>query len=232
VSPWLFVGIGLVVLGPLVERWIVARAVAPIVQSVRRLRLVSAQPVRREPVGADHPRLQSHASYFESTSRELASRGFVILGDLLEYREDVAAQDGTICGWFAMLTTAERSVPVMLLVTELVPAAFVVTFSGSTPNPLAIPPTIHRTILEGSPGLDAAVEAQRRGIAAHGPAVARPVQSSDQAVAVVDSVRSHINAWRTQQPPAELLDLDLRSLLAGSYEKLHRAVKRSMRGHR
>jgi hypothetical protein len=237
---WLFIGVALIVLGHLIARRIETRAVAPIVQHIRLLRLASTRSPRREPAGPEHPRLQSFAPYYESTSRELASRGFVGLGDLVEYKADgteagvarwFAAEDGTTSGWFAMVVTPKRSVPVMMLITELVPTRFVVTQFGASPNELAVPPTVQRTRVEQSLGLDAAIEAHRRGIAALGPASARPVHSRDDAIAVIDSLRSHVSAWRAQRTPAELLDLDLRSMLPERYHELQRLVKRSMPQH-
>jgi hypothetical protein len=241
-SVWLLIGGGLIVLGHLIERWIVARAVAPIVQGVRRLRLASTKAARRERPAADHPGLGSHATYYELTSQQLLTRGFLVLGDLVEYRTDgteagvtrwFAVADGTIWGWFAMSVSPERPTPtpVMVLITELIPEGFVTTYFGSHPNPIAVPPTVHRSFIEYSAGLDAAVDAHRQGIAAHGQARVHPVDSCEGAVALLESARLHVNEWRARQPPAELLDLDLRGVLPTTYGKLHRAVKRAMPNH-
>jgi hypothetical protein len=235
-SLWLFIGVGLIVLGHWIARRIESKAVMPIVEGIRRMRHAAKANPRRSPAPRDHPRLQAESDYYESTTRDLAARGFVALGDLVEFREDgtevgvsrwFAAEDGSISGWFAMMPA--RSTPVMMLVSELVPTRFIVTFLGGPTTRLAIPPTVQRTVVEHSRGIDAAIKLHRQGIEASRTDHARAVHSQEEAVATVESLRSHVNTWRSQQDPEELVELDLRSVLPERSDGLARVVKRVMR---
>jgi hypothetical protein len=117
-------------------------------------------------------------------------------------------------------------------VTELGPAAFVVTRLGGPTTQLALPPTIQKAVLDPTVGVDGAIEAHRRVIAQHGLGTPRLVRTLDDAVAVIDALHSHRNAWRAQQKPPELLDLDIRALLTERNEEVIRAMKRFMPKHK
>ena len=151
--------------------------------------------------------------------------GMQPLGDFVECaygREPAGARRGftdpavTLYGWLA------RGGPTKAMVMVLVPATatdvYLTRLTPAAGGLLAAPPWAHREAVAYARGIAGALERHRERSAG----VTGAVQ--DTAVAALQAelvrVRAMTIAWRQAQPPAALLDADLRSMLGPHYDRI------------
>ena len=121
------------------RRAAVEKYVRVLADAIVGLRALAGAPSSRRPAPPDHAKLLQHAEHFATAAGELESLGCTILGDLEELKADGSSagalrwfidHSGTICGWFAVIASKTRPVPVMLIHSELTPLKFLLSQHG------------------------------------------------------------------------------------------------------
>lgn len=213
-----------------------SQAIGRLADSITRLRAIVSRPTNRRPAAADHPVLVRRAAQYDQFTRDLASDGGGVLGDLEEINPDGSSagvtrwfrdRTGQVAGWFAVVEHPSATMPAMYLVTELVPASFVVTHQSLVNRVVAAPPTIIREHLAPGQPVQAVLALHRQRL----PEGAAPVQvqTLDEATTMVDRLRTHIQDWRRQQDRDQLIELDLRRVLGAQYDRVGPSVARRLR---
>ena len=210
---------------------------------VAEMRRLATQATRRRPVGPEDARLAAPHDLLEAVERELSEQGLLVLGDLVEERPDGSPAGitrwfvdpgRTVCGWFGVARTRESGAinPIMMLFSEADSGEFFVTGRGASSRTLARPPSVHRTFLGWSDGLARVLEQHRAHVAqgaSGGGAALRRVERIDEAVALLGRMRESTARWRASQPPAALLEEDVRLVLQERSEDLGPHLVRLMR---
>ncbi|MFN8653768.1 MAG: hypothetical protein U0133_17815 [Gemmatimonadales bacterium] len=213
-----------------------SQAIGRLTDSITRLRAIVARPTRRRPAAASHPVLQRRAAQYEQFARDLASDGGVVLGDSEEIQPDGSSagvtrwfrdRTGQVTGWYAVVEHPSATIPAMYILSELVPTTFFVTHQSTVNRVVAAPPTVVREHLAPGQPVQAVLALHRQRLPAG--ANALTVGTIEEAQAMVDRLRSHIQEWRTRQDQDQLIDLDLRSVLGAQYDRVGPAVARRIR---
>lgn len=194
------------------------------------IRAVAGASSSRRPAPPDHAKLLQHAEHFATAARELESLGCTILGDLEELKADGSSagalrwfidRSGTICGWFAVIASKTRPVPVMLIHSELTPLKFLLSQHGGAELALARAPTSPRFYYATTVPLQTVFDQHRAHLTAMAPAVPQVIADLADAEAMFDRGRAHLQQWRAAQDPEALIALDVESVLRvreGAYE--------------
>ena len=208
--------------------------VSSLATAIAKLRAMTTQEIRyrRPPAGTEVP--PDLAGHFEAASHELAREGFRELGDALE--EDAggtvagttrwfADASGTVCGWFSVVA-AQPPIPAMMLFSESAAGEFGVTTRGGSTIALVRPPSMHWLALGWESGLAGTLD-RHRGLLDPGATLTR-VATLEDATGMLARLRAATARWRAAQPPATLLEQDLRQLLGGRYADLGRPLTERM----
>jgi len=151
--------------------------------------------------------------------------GMQALGDFVEVpegREPSGAlrgfsdPTGTIYGWMARIGATKAMV--MVLVTATDTDIYLTRLTPAAGGLLSAPPWAHREVVAYQRGVEGALERHRARVAAVTGAMR--VTTVAELQAELARVRGMTIAWRQAQPPAALLDADLRSMLGRHYDTL------------
>lgn len=229
--------------GELILLLAIAIALIFVLRARRRLALLAAQiqdlrehamkPITYRPAGSDI----DLGAELAATTREAEAAGFTMLGDYIEesplrdggmpMRWFVDAR-GTTFGWMAPFEVAgKREIVIVLMSHEL--AAQTITSRAPRASALTRPPFVRVQHVDLTASFADVVAKHReaadldddtRGFV--------PVRTFEQVSHELERMRGKVIAWREQQPPNELLDADLRSLLGPQYARLGDAMRRRL----
>jgi hypothetical protein len=202
------------------------RRLAALIQSMRQKSLGDA---RFAPVDARDPRDHRVRRVYADISRELGESGLKALGDVFEERDDGSVggvvswfrtDDGLVCGWFGIAHYR----PVMLLFSESAAGDYYITGRGSPEPSLARPPVVHRAGGEWGEGAPRALQ-RHRALAGTNASDLHKVATLDDAVALLQRLRTTVAQWRQAQPQEALLEADLRATLGRHYDRFAADVR-------
>jgi hypothetical protein len=185
-------------------------------RTIREQRLLAMIPITYEPAGA---RWQPSLDGLE------VPPGMSALGDFVEVpagraptgaMRGITDAAGTTFGWVAK--AGASGVSVMLLVSANDTGSYVTVLSPVSAGLTASPPFVHRERAESHRSAAAALARHTRRIA--GVAGLIRVRTLDELQAALRRLRGKTIDWRAAQPPATLLDADLRSILGPLYDEL------------
>jgi len=151
--------------------------------------------------------------------------GMQALGDFVEVPEGrepsgalrgFASPDGTTYGWLARVGPTKATVTVLVSATET--EVYLTRHTPAAGGMLAAPPWAHRVAVPYSRTIAGAVGDHRERVASAQGLVT--VKTLEDLQAELARVRGMTIAWRQAQPPAALLDADLRSMLGRHYDTL------------
>lgn len=209
------------------------RAFEKVAEAVENMRRASLEQPRYVAVDTRDPRDAHARERFAEASRELEANGFRVLGDLMEATPDRAVtgvvawfgdESGTICGWFGVL---RGNKPVMLLFSETASGDFFVTGRGGADLRVTQPPTLHHAHGPWEEGFTEQLRRHRDQLGQRPGAVELTrVQSAEEGSELVRRLRAAVTKWRAAQPPAVLLEGDVRRLLGDRYDELGPGVLR------
>ena len=201
-----------------------ARNLVPGIQAMRRL---ASQEIRYRPLRADESIPADAAYLFDQAQRELTAQGLVVLGDLMEQAPQGAPaptrwfidKTQTVCGWFGVVRNkAKGSInPVMMFFSEG-RDAFFITGRGTTGTATAQPAINHRVWLEWDVGLGETLRRHQAQIAEQRAVATQQAATLDAGPALVGRLRDRTARWRAAQPPAELLEADVRGLVGDNWD--------------
>jgi len=204
---------------------------------IETLRRAAMRDMRRRTPGPADALTGAVQALYDTNTRELQDAGLTILGDQVEEQDDGSPMGtsrwfvdgdgggGTICGWFAAIpikTSPGKFRNLMLFFSESEAGQFLTTSRGTPELGLARPPTTHRQFVAWTEGVRRALERHLSLVdSAAGPGAAmRRVATLDEAVALLQRLRTHIAAWRAAQPADALLEADARNVLRDRYNEL------------
>lgn len=157
-----------------------------------------------------------------SAVADLVAAGLSTLGNLVEEGESKLVThwfvdaSRTTFGWVALARGAGRLVPVMLFASHRADGAVYTRRVPKLPM-LQQPPFIRRQDVPPSTTLAEAL-AKHRELAGAGDWIR--IDSLDDVIREMPRMRDLMIAWRDAQPPADLLDQDLRLILGKHYAQL------------
>lgn len=205
---------------------------------IRSLRSLAANSHVYRPPTASERIPESDLPLFSSASAELGSAGFTVLADLMGVpagREPsgitrwFAAPDGRVVGWFGVARSARvpPGVPIFALLSRAPDGLYLATVRGAPGVRPAPPPFVRRTDVPGTRPFAELLAAHDAAIAASGVPRARLEvrTTADGAVSLYGEQHASISAWRASQPPAALLDADLREILGARHDELAPALR-------
>jgi hypothetical protein len=217
----------------------VRRKLRTLADQIRLLRRTAVEDVHYRPARADETWLETSRERYEAMTRELEEKGQRIFGDLVEEDGSGTARgmarwfgddDGTICGWLAVLPPERGSHTAMFLFSESRTPEFFVSHLGPTGVHLAVPPFVRRTDHPPADGVAATLQSHRRATSSDREASwLRRTDDLDAAVALVTRLREATAEWRASQWEEKLLVEDLRAILQDRFEKLSPALLRLLK---
>ena len=224
----------------LYSRTVNRKRLGPLVRGIEEMRRMATRDITRRPASPGDLAADVLPSY-EAAAREVREQGLTLLGDLVELYPDGRSAgvtrwfvDGlrTTCGWFGVTRSREAGAitPAMLLFSESDSGEFFVTTRGGSRTSLAGPPFVHRTHLDWGEGLARVAERHRAEATpgSGGRSALRRVEQLDEAVALLGRLRESGARWRASQPPADLLEADVRSVLQERFSELGPLVMKLM----
>lgn len=226
------VGFGLLlvlaVLNTLRARAINRRVARNLVPGVRAMRKLAGQVIGYRPLRPDESIPSDATSLFEAARQELTANGLVVLGDLMEAPPQGPANPTrwftdathTVFGWFGVLRNKAQGTvnPVMLFFSEGPRDAFFITGRGTGPTGTAQPPTQHRDFFGWGVGLAETLRRHQAQITNSGVTAVSQPATLETGPALVSRLREHAARWRAAQPPAELLQADVRALTGDKFD--------------
>lgn len=233
--PWILVGIGLTIALGLVLQ---AAASNRIARAIAQLRDIARRDIRHRPLEPKDRMSPDDQARFDALARSLEASGARFFDRVVELHADgsdagimqwFVDTEAATCGWFAVLASGRRRVPVVLLFSQSQDGHFIVTRWGMDGmGHLAGPPNLHRPAPESGDDIPAALRRHRecaRG-AGSGPLVTIPTMSA--ALALRERLNVVCRAWRTVQPRATLIEADARAMLPGPTASLVPGVVRKL----
>jgi hypothetical protein len=191
-------------------------------EKIRKLRELAATPVEYHPVtmpGIEHAIAVADLSLVD---RELADAGLAVLGDAMSSRDPqptrwFADADGGAFGWAGVLRLRGHLLRVAMVVSRRGESWW---FTRRAPSAVSLSraPFVHPKLLSMHTSMTELVASHRAF--AQGPGELARVTSLADAFRELQQMHDDNRAWRDRQPPAELLDHDLRAILGRHYVHL------------
>jgi len=204
------------------------RVARDLVPGVRELRKLASEVVSYRPLRSDESIPDEFIAFFDAAQQELTANGLVVLGDLMEVPlEDPSGptrwfidSTQTVCGWFGVLRNRAKGTlqPAMLFFSESSHDSYFITGRGSSGRSTAQPPSHHRDFFEWGVGLGETLRRHQAQITRSGAAVLRQPPTLEAGPALVRRLREHATRWRATQPPAELLEQDVRVVTGDKWD--------------
>ena len=198
------------------------RMLARLASSVETLRALTMREVTYEPRGPSDVIPPPARPAFEAFDRELREHGMTATGDLVEAMSSSVNierwfrdGDGSIFGWFGVTATGG---PAMVLFSESDDGTFIVTGRHAKGANLVDPPVVTRQRFDWAHGLGAVLDAHRARLT--GTSSWRRAPDAAAGAASLLRLRAAVARWRAAQPPDQLLEADLRSMLAERWDEL------------
>ncbi len=220
-------------------RYYTTRRVSPrLAVLIARFRDTAMTPSRRRPAPADHPVLQQQHVAYAAFAHDVTAAGGTLLGDWEEFKPDGSSAGVTrwfvdashhICGWFGVALHSTGQAPATCCVSQLAPLTYITTLRSQSDRRLASPPTLHGAHYGPEVPLGLLLEQHRTRLAQGSGGTPLSIATVSDAHALFDRLRSEVAAWRQEQDPAVLLELDLRSVLGEHYSRFGPAVARLLR---
>jgi hypothetical protein len=208
------------------------RKLVLLAEQIRGLRERSLERVtyRAAPAGAS-------GNSLDDITEEAQGLGLTMLGDRVEEAKVTSLERpmrwfvdgaGTTFGYFAPFEVEGAKFIVVVLMSHELDTQ---TISARQPasSTLARPPFVTLQHVAPATSLQQTLAKHRSkaGIDETGRAFV-PVKTFEEVEHELDRMREKVIAWRKAQPPAELLDLDLKALLGAQYAKLATSMKRRL----
>lgn len=193
-------------------------------KNIHKLRGLASTPItfrRVEPGDTAHA---ERLAALDAAGGELAAAGLEVLGDAIGSRDPQPVRwfvdrERTTFGWFGVLQLPRgRGIAHVAILLSHAGERWISTRRSPGTAGLAVPPFVSRQTLPPTTSLGQAL-AKHRELAGDPAKLAR-VETLDEATAAFQEQHAQIRAWRDQQPPAELLENDLRAALGRHYDRL------------
>ncbi len=191
---------------------------------IRHLRELAVRPLGYRRLEPSETALGAGLDRLTAETEQMRSLGFEILGDLIEDSESKLATRWfvdparTTFGWLGMIEARGMAIPVALFASHRADGAAYTRRVPRIPG-LAMPPFVRRQDVAATMDLAHALLAHNRFAGVEEGEWIR-VESLDDVIREMPRVRALTIAWREAQPPADLLDQDLRAILGKHYERL------------
>ena len=201
--------------------------IARLEQQIRKLRELSTRRLTYRRV-TDADRGLDAAGV--TAAFDLPAAGLEVLGDLVEESESklltrwFVDKPRTTFGWVGLARAGVGSIPVALLASHRADGAVYTRRVPKLPM-LKSPPFIRRQDLPPTTDLADAL-AKHRELAGEGDWI--KIESLEDVIREMPRIRDKMIAWRDAQPPADLLDQDLRLILGKHYEQLGARLARKL----
>ncbi|HTR49337.1 MAG TPA: hypothetical protein VMJ10_01440 [Kofleriaceae bacterium] len=189
---------------------------------IRSLRTIAESPLSYRQV---EPQRE-----LDALGGELDAVGLVVLGDAASHHDPKPSRwfrdrDGNAFGWIALAETRGIGIHVAVLISRRGDQLFVTRrIPGSVA--LAEPPFLRRCDVPISASLAETYAAHRRLVGDAAGLFA--VHALDEAMRELEQLRARAIAWRREQEPGLLLDLDLRAILGRHYAQLGEHLARRL----
>ena len=193
-------------------------------KNIQKLRGLASSPITFQRVAKGEPAHAERLAALDAAGGELAAAGLEVLGDAISNRDSQPVRwfvdhDHITFGWFGVLQLPRgRGTAHVAILLSRAGERWFSTRRSPGIAALAVPPFVTRQTLAPTTSLALAL-AKHRELAGDPAKLAR-IDTLDDATAAFQAQHAQIRAWRDQQPPAELLEADLRGALGRHYDRL------------
>jgi hypothetical protein len=208
------------------------RQLATLAEQIRALRAHAGEPVSYRPIGD-----VDLTDALATATSEAEKLGLVMLGDYAEESGQAPGgramrwfrdREGTTFGWMGPFDVeGQRHIVVVLMSHEL--DRQTITTRQPRASMLSRPPFVELAQVPVASSLTEALSRHRaRAKVDDSERAFIPVKTFEEVRHELDRMRDKTNAWRRAQPPDELLESDLKSLLGPQYGRLAEPLKRRL----